>query len=295
VKLDEIQFFPTQDIPAEERMFRTGQLDITAMLPSSKIDVYRKERPLDLHIDRYAGISYYRFNVKEAPFNDRRVRKALSLAINREALTRDVMRGGESPMYAVSYPNDSGYTPEARLSGGVTEARSLLAEAAYPGGQGLPKIKLLYNTSETNRSLAEAIQAMWRTNLGFEAELENQEWKVYLDSLRSHHFQLIRSGWIADYEDPNVFLEIFTTGNGNNEGEWSNAEYDRLAAAALAAHSEAERYANYQKMDAILVEECPILPIYYYTHPYAMSPRVKGYWDTLLDNHPWKSVWLDSH
>jgi len=294
VKLDEIEFYPIEDPPTEERMFRTGQLDATMDLPQDKIDVYRREHPDELHIEPYLGLYYYRCNVSRPPLNDKRVRKALALAIDRESLIKDVVRGNELPAYAVSYPGTAGYVPRAHLMGGVPEARELLAEAGYPGGRGFPTLELLFNTSQNHRQIAETIQQMWRKNLGIDIQLRNEEWKVYLDSQHTHNFQLERSGWIADYVDPHVFLEIWETGNGNNDTLWSNAGYDRLLHAALAAKDEHERYEIYQKMDAILVDECPIIPIYDYTRIYALNPKVKGWWPTLIDDHPWKYVYLDN-
>ncbi|OHE81174.1 MAG: peptide ABC transporter substrate-binding protein [Verrucomicrobia bacterium RIFCSPLOWO2_12_FULL_64_8] len=290
VKLDEIHFFDTSDIPAEERSFRTGQLDKTNELPNAKIGVYRKAYPEALHIEPYLGVYFYRCNVTRPPLTDKRVRRALALAIDRESLTKNVVRGDQEPAYAVSYPGTDGYSPRARLGGGVEEARRLLAEAGYPDGRGCPPIEFLYNSSENHRAIAEAIQQMWRRNLGVDITLRNEDWKVYLDSQHTLNFTLQRAGWIADYIDPHVFLEIWETGNGNNDTGWSNAEYDRLLHAALTAPSEAERYKIYQRMDAILVDECPVIPIYYYKRVYAMSPKVKGHWSNLLDNHPWKYV-----
>ncbi len=295
VKLDEIDFFPTEDISTEERMFRTGQLDMTNELPNSKIDVYRKEYPDALRIEPYLGVYFYRCNVTKPPLTDKRVRRALALAIDRESLVKNVTRGDQEPAYAVSYPGTAGYSPHARLTGGVAEAKRLLAEAGYPDGRGCPPIQILFNTSENHRAIAEAIQQMWRKNLGIEVTLQNQEWKVYLDTQHStHNFMVERAGWIADYVDPHVFLEIFETDSGNNDTLWSNAGYDRLLQAALAAKTEAERYEIYQKMDAILVDECPVIPIYYYTRVHAVSPRVKGYYPTLLDNHPYKYIYLSN-
>ena len=123
--------------------------------------------------------------------------------------------------------------------------------------------------------------------------LQNQEWKVYLDMQHTTNFMMQRGGWIADYVDPHVFLEIWETGNGNNDTNWGNPEYDRLLHAALAAKNDTERYALYQKMDAILVDELPVIPIYYYTKVAALSPRVKGFYPTLLDNHPYKYIYLE--
>jgi oligopeptide transport system substrate-binding protein len=294
VKLDEVDFYPTDDIAAEERMFRSGQIDITTEVPHSKIEPYKRDHPDELHIDPFLGVYYYRCNVTVPPLNDKRVRKALAIAIDRESLIRDVVLGGERPAYAVSYPGTAGYAPRAQITGTLDDARRLLAEAGYPGGRGMPTIQFIYNTNDNHKQIGEAIQEMWRKELGVNIELQNQEWKVYLDNQHTQNYQLQRAGWIADYEDPHVFLEIWETGNGNNDTLWSNAEYDKLLHEALQAKDETERYAIYQKMDAILVDEVPVIPIYYYTRVYLMNPKVRGYWPTLLDTHPFKYISLEN-
>ncbi|MFM1851980.1 MAG: hypothetical protein RIS54_1664 [Verrucomicrobiota bacterium] len=293
VQLDEIHFYPTDDLSADERMFRTGQVDMVYELLSSKVDAYRQDNPEALRLDPYLGIYFYRCNVTKAPLNDKRVRKALALAIDREAIVKNITRGGEQPAYAVSYPGTAGYYPKARLEGTLEDARRLLAEAGYPDGKGCPKIELLYNTQANHRAIAEAIQQMWKKNLGVDVELVNQEWKVYLDRQHTQSYTMQRAGWIADYVDPHVFLDMWETGNGNNDTLWSNAEYDRLLHAALAAKTEEERYGYYQQMDAILVDELPVIPIHYYVKKYLLSPRVKGFHATLLDNHPYKYISLE--
>ena len=291
VKLDAIEFYPTEDLGTEERMFRTGQLDMTYEMPVNKIDTYRKEHPESLKIEPWLGVYFYRCNVTRAPLTDKRVRQALALAIDRESLIKNITRGGEAPAYGVSYPGTAGYFPRAKITGDLALAKKLLADAGYPDGKGCPPIELLYNTQANHRAIAEAIQQMWRKNLGVEITLRNEEWKVYLTT---QHDTLQRAGWIADYVDPHVFLEIWTTGNGNNDTLWSNAEYDRLFQQALTAKNDTERYEIYQKMDAILVDEVPVIPIYFYTKVHAQSPRVKGYYPTLLDNHPYKYIWLEN-
>jgi len=295
VRLDAIEFYAISDDAAEERLFRTGQLDMTNSLPLSKIDVYRQDYPDQLRISPYLGIYYYVFNIAKPPLNDPRVRKALALAIDREAIVNNVTRGGQRAAYSVSYPNTLGYTPRARLTGDIAEAQRLLAEAGYPGGRGMPPIELLYNTSEAHRSIAEAIQAMWRTNLGVDLRLENQEWAVYLSMTEAKNFELARGGWIADYVHPNSLLEIWESRNGNNHSNWANPEYDRLYQEALAASSEEARYEIYQRMDQILVNEVPLVPIYHYTRVYAVSPRVRGISENLLDLHPYKYVWISDN
>ncbi len=292
VRLDEIDFFPVEDPAVEERMFRDGQLDVTNDLPFGKIDVYRRDHPGELHVEPWLGVYYYVCNVRRPPLNDPRVRRALALSIDRGQIVRDVTRGGQRPAYSVSYPGNAGYVPRARLAFDLAEARRLLAAAGFPGGRGFPGLSLLFNTDSQHRQIAEAVQAMWRRNLGIEITLRNQEWKVYLDAMQSHDFQLVRLGSIADYADPQVFLENWESHNENDYAQWSDPRYDRLFQDALAARGNAERYAIFQKMDAILVDQCPVIPIYDYTRTYAMSPRVRGWWPTLLDDHPWKYVYL---
>ena len=293
VKLDEIHFLPVENQDTEERMFRTGQLDMTNELPLAKTDVYKKENPDALRIDPYLGVYFYRINNTQPPLNDKRVRRALALAIDRESLVKNVVRGGQAPAYGLTYPGTAGYAPAAKLNGTVEDAKRLLAEAGYPNGQGFPKVDLLYNTSQNHRVIAEAIQQMWRRNLGIEIGLRNEEWKVYLDSQDNLAYGLQRAGWIADYVDPHVFLEIWGSDNLNNDTGFKNADYDALLKQALSARTEEERYALYQKMDAILVEEVPVIPIYFYTKVAAMNPKVKGFHPTLLDNHPFKYVYLE--
>lgn len=294
VKLNEIHFYPIDAIDTEERMFRSGQLHRTSEVPLSKIDSYKRDNPESIRIEPYLSAYFYRFNVTKSPFDDVRVRRAFALAIDRESLVENVLRGGQAPAYnytPLAFPD---YQPTARISGTVEDARKLLAEAGFPGGQGLPSIELLYNTSENHRTIAEALQQMWRTNLGADIRLVNQEWKVYLDSQDTLNFSMSRSGWAADYADPNTFLEIFVTGGGNNDTGWSSARYDQLRADALAAPTDEERFEFYAEMEQILVDEVPIIPIYHYTRVYLLHPSVKGYYPTLLDNHPFKYIYLEA-
>lgn len=288
VKPDEVVFYPTEDVAVDERMFRTGQVDMTYELPNAKIDAYRRENPEALRIEPYLGVYFYRCNVKRPPLDDKRVRRALALAVDREAIVQHVMRGGQQPAYALTYVGVDGYTPRAKLSGTLEEAKRLLAEAGYPEGRGMPTIELMYNSSENHRAVAEAIQQMWRQKLGVNIELTNQEWKVYLDMQHTLNFTMQRGGWIADYVDPHVFFELWESDSGNNNTNWASPEYDRLLHEALAAKTTAERYEIYQKMDAILVDELPVIPLFYFTTVRALNPKLDGYYPTLLDNHPLK-------
>lgn len=293
VKVDEIHFHAIELADTEDRMFRTGQLHVTNEVPLSKIPVYRKELPDSIRIDPYNGVYFYRFNVKREPFDDVRVRRALALSIDRETLVKNVTLADEKPAYHVVPPELLGYNSRHKFKADVAEAKRLLAEAGFPEGRGFPKVELLYNTLEKHRTIAEALQQMWRTNLGVDITLFNQEWKVYLDAQKSMNYQFQRAGWIADYVDPHVFLDLWETGGGNNNTNWGSPEYDRLLRSALSAPNDAARYEIYQQMEKILVDEMPIMPIFFYTRARLVSPKVRHYYSTPLDNFPWKYVDLE--
>jgi len=290
VKLDEIHYFPIESIDTEERMFRTGQLHITAEVPLSKIPVYQRDNPDSISIAPYHGIYFYRFNVTKPPFDDVRVRQALTYAIDRESLIKNVTLANESPAYNIVPPHILDYKSDHKFEANLAEAKRLLAAAGYPEGKGFPETDLTYNTSEKHRTIAEAVQQMWRSNLGINMGLYNQEWKVYLDSQDNLDFQIIRAGWIADYVDPHVFLDQWKTGGGNNDTGWSSERYDTLLAGVLDAPNNEIRFKIYNEMEKILVEELPILPIFHYTNSKLISPKVLHYKITPLDNFPWKLV-----
>ncbi|MSU23163.1 MAG: peptide ABC transporter substrate-binding protein [Opitutus sp.] len=290
VRLDAIEFYPVELADTEERMFRAGQLDITYGIPLTKIAVYRRDNPAVLRLDPFDTVYFYRFNVARKPFDDVRVRRALALALNREQIVKSVTLGGEQPAYHLVPPNLLGYVSEHHFREDLTEARRLLAEAGYPDGRGFPKVELLYNTLEKHRVIAEAIQQMWRKNLGIDLTLYNQEWKVYIDALHNCNFQLARGGWQADYVDPHVFFDLWETGGGNNNTNWGSPEYDRLLHSALDAPNDAARYEIYQRMEKIFLDAMPVIPIYFYTYARLVSPRVRNFVTTPLDNFPWKYV-----
>jgi oligopeptide transport system substrate-binding protein len=291
VKLDGIEFYAIDNADSEERLFRTGGLDYCYSLPLSKIETYRREHADTYRATPYYGVYYYRLNVTKKPLDDQRIRRALALAIDRESIVKNILRdAGQTPAYNFTPPSAK-FTSTARLSGDLAEARRLLAEAGYPDGKDLPPVEILFNTSDSHRVIAEAIQQMWKTRLGVNATITNQEWKVFLDTNRTLNYQISRAGWIGDYDDPHTFLELWVTGGGNNQTGWSNADYDRLLRTALETRTEADRMAVYQKLDAILADEVPVIPIYFYTRVYAISPKVKNWITTPLDNRGWK--WID--
>ena len=291
VKLDGIEFFAIDSPDTEERLFRTGKLDYAYSLPLGKIETYRRENTDTYRQTPYYGTYFYRLNTTRKPLDDKRVRRALALAIDRDSIIKNILRdAGQTPALNFTPPSDQ-FTATARLSGDLAEAKRLLAEAGYPDGKGMPAVDILFNTLDSHRVIAEAIQQMWKTRLGINATIQNQEWKVYLDSQQTLNYQVARAGWIGDYGDPHTFLDMWTTGGGNNQTGWSNATYDRLIRSALETNTEAERMEVYQKLEAILADEVPVIPIYFYTRIYAISPKVKNWITTPLDNRAWK--WVD--
>lgn len=293
VRLQGIVFYPIDDVNAEERAFRTGQLHLTDAAPVSKIDRYRSENPEWLRIDPYLGTYFYRINVGRPFLNERKVRQALAAAVDRRALVEKIVRGGQLPAYSFTPPGTAGYTPPEIPTNDFDTARALLAEAGYPNGHGAPPIELLYNTSENHRAIAEAVQEMWRRELGLEIQLVNMENKSVLESRRTGSFQLLRSSWIGDYADPASFLSIWTSDSGNNYTGWANGDYDRLLYAAARATDPSTRHRLFHDAETILLQELPFIPLYTYTHVFLIQPSVKGWHPTLLDHHPYKAVFLE--
>lgn len=295
VRLQRIHYYGIESADTEERAFRAGQLHVTYNpVPPAKMSGYRQDRPELLRVDPYLGTYFYRLNTRQPHLRDKRVRHALSLALNREAIVETVTRGGQLAAYHFTPANTAGYTTRARLKGDANEARRVLAEAGYPGGKNFPPLELLFNTSEAHRAIAEAVQQMWRKELGLDVRLVNQEWKVYLDSERKGDFQVSRAGWIGDYNDPSTFLETFTANSGNNRTGWSNAKYEELLDAAAREGDLNKRNELFQQAEAIFLDELPVIPIYFYTRPYLKRPEVKEWNPTILDHHPWEHVWLES-
>ncbi|HSH09566.1 MAG TPA: peptide ABC transporter substrate-binding protein, partial [Oceanipulchritudo sp.] len=292
MKLNEIYFYPVEDDNTEKRMFDSGLMHITGTVPTNDVPVLLKTQPDIIHIDDYLGTYFFRFNVTRAPLDNPLVRKALNFAIDRQAIVDKVTLGNQKPSYAFVPAGFNGYPTPHVLGYDPEKARALLAEAGYPNGEGFPDLYLLFNTSEGHRKIAEAVVDMWNTNLGINMQLENKEWKVYLDAQTHLDYDISRSGWIGDYMDPITFLEMFTTGNGNNDTGWSNTRYDELIKAAFRSKTEEDHFAQLLEAENILLEELPIVPLYWYTRIYLRDPRVRNWNPKLLDNRPYKYIYL---
>jgi oligopeptide transport system substrate-binding protein len=292
VRLRSIHFHAFDSIDAEERAFRAGQLHLTETIPPDRIGAYQKDAPALLRIDPLLGTYFLRINVRRPGLGDPRVRMALALAVDREGIIGRILKGGQKPAYSFTPEGLGGYAPEPVQRGTLEDARRLLAEAGHPGGIGLPEFELLFNTSERHRVVSEAIQEMWRRDLGVHVRLVNEELKSTEEDRRAGSYDLLGSSWIADYADPTAFLGIWRSGSGNNFTGWSDSEYDRLLLAADRTVDPASRNSLLEKAERRLLGGAPIVPLYFYTHVFLIQPSVRGWNPTWLDHHPYKYVWL---
>ncbi len=287
VKLDGIDYVFIVEASTAVSAFESGEIDYMEAVPAEKIAVLEEANDENFKILPYLGTYFYIFNMNQEPVNNPKVRKALSLAINRTDIVEQVTKAGQVPA--------TGFVPKGvSMSDGTTdfqetagdynmpiddskveEAKQLMAEAGYPDGQGFPTIELLYNTNEGHKAIAEAIQAMWKQNLGINVELRNEEWKVFQTSRNEGNYTIARHGWIGDYVDPMTFLDMWITNSGNNDAKFSNPKYDELITKAKSTLGK-ERDDAMLEAQSILMEELPVMPIYYYTNAILMRSAVKN-------------------
>jgi oligopeptide transport system substrate-binding protein len=221
------------------------------------------------------------------------VRRALAFAVDRERITRYLLHDSKEPWGGIVPPGFETYPYPQGVSFDPERARALLAEAGYPGGRGFPKAEILFNTSQDHRKIAEAIQEMWKRELGIEVTLTNQEFASYLKATTSLQYQIARRAWIGDYKDPNTFLYCLRSGDGNNRSGWSHAGYDSLIARAGRTLDPLERMRVMAEAEKLALEEMPFMPIYGYRTVEMVAPYVRGWYPTALDMHPLKAIWLE--
>ncbi|HEX7454050.1 MAG TPA: peptide ABC transporter substrate-binding protein, partial [Polyangiaceae bacterium] len=322
VKIQSADVLPIENATTALNLYLTGEVD---WLPQNN---YPQDLAPDLRkrSDFFIGpaliVYYYRINSTRKPFDDVRVRKALNLAVDRELITREVLGVGQTPAFEFVPPGIRGYTPpDTGISYDAAQARKLLAEAGFPEGRGFPKFSILYNTLEAHKKIAEVVADQLRRNLHLDVSAYNQEWQSYLQSTRSLDYDLARAAWVGDYEDPNTFLDLFTTNGGNNQTGWGSLVYDRLLeaaanveqfvsapefilqhahradelkrladdirtnsdAAARLKNMAALRLALLAEAERVLVhDEFPILPLYFYVIGDMVKPKVRGFYTKLV-------------
>ena len=293
VRLNEVRYYPIQRYTTEERMFRSGQLHATYYLPREKLAVYKNARDPVLRSYPNFATYFYRFNLTKKPLDDIRVRKAFAYSIDRKRIVEFVTKFGQIPAYTLTPPDKNSYVAKARVPYDVELAKKLLAEAGYPNGVGFPKLTVTFNANDEHQHIAEAVQQMWKDNLGIDVALEGVEWKVFLDKEKQLDYQIDRASWIGDYLDPNTFLEMFVTNNGNNRTGFSDARYDELLAKAALEADQEKRFAYFQEAEQILMDAVPILPFYTYNWNRLVNTSVKGWDDNIMDYYPFKNMYLE--
>ncbi len=295
VKLNAIVFYPTENLITEERMFRDSLLHRTNDIPLDKVPVYLEEESDFIEIAPYLSSYFYLINTTKAPLDDLRVRRALSLSVDRELLNETVLENIMQPAYFLTPPGTVGYEPPVTFGYDPDQARTLLAEAGYPNGEGFPGFEILYNTQENHRKIAIAIQEMWREELNINVSIVNKEWQVYLESIDNMNYDVARRGWSGDYVDPNTYLDMYITGSGNNNVGFSNARYDEIVIneAPLKLKNE-ERFELYREAETILMENMPIIPIYIYQTKILKHPDMKGSPPNIMEHYNWKYIYLEA-
>jgi oligopeptide transport system substrate-binding protein len=275
-------------------LYETGQADIVwdkELVPTELMDVLHK-RP-DFH--RYDSLAsyFFRFNVTRKPFDDVRVRKALALAIDRPRVIEKITKAGEKPANYYVPPGLPNYKSPPGLPHDPDEARRLLAEAGYPGGQNFPVFHYLYNnTGKIHEQIAVELQEIWKRELGIGTELRKLEWKVYFRAQRTLDYDLCRSSWVGDYNDPMTFLDVFMSNNGNNRTGWKSSRYDQLLRQSNAELDFQRREKLLQAAEAMLIrEELPIVPLYIYAGLEYFDPtRITGVHPNIRSEHPLRAI-----
>jgi len=286
VHLSRITFLPIEDSNTAFEKYKAGEIDWSYGVPVPRMDEV-KQHP-DYQVAPQLGTYYYILNVKKGPLQDARVRKALSMAFDREEIVNKVTKGGQIATLSM-VPPMAGYTPGEGAGYDPEQAKKLLAEAGYPDGKGFPVMTVIYNTLENHKLIAEYIQESWKRNLGIDIKIQNYEWKTFLDMRNQHDFEISRAGWIGDYQDPNTFLEIFLTGQGLNDGQYSNPKFDELIRKAAAMKGGAERFQVLHEAESIfLAEDQGILPIYSYVSQHLIdTDKWDGWYLNASDVHPY--------
>lgn len=274
--LSKLKMFMVPEQSTAFALYENDQLDFIDNRSFSTADVANCRTSPEYHSIPLLRGNYLGFNVQKQPFQDVRVRQAFSLAIDRSVFPK-ILRRGERPMGSWIPPELLGYAPSSAVSYRLGAARHLLAVAGYPNGSGFPRVELLYPNREDARLVVEAIQDQLKRHLNVNVALINQEWRVYLETLHRDAPPLYRGSWGADYPDPETFMNLFTSHNGNNSTGWSNHIYDNLVDQASAEQDRRLRGELYRQADALLCQvEAPIAPTYLSTQNVMVKPWVHG-------------------
>jgi ABC-type oligopeptide transport system, periplasmic component len=285
VKADGMYFTINEDLATTYQMFQQGELDVLYPLPTAVIQQLKEEGNPEFHIFDDLATYYYVFNTTISPFSNVKVRRALSMGIDRQALVDNVTMGGEVPAYTltpIGIPDGHGDFATnlgPQFTEDIEAAKALLAEGLAEEGLTIETFKftILYNTNDTHKKVAEAIQAMWKQNLGIDVSLENAEFQVVIDRRHGADFEVGRAGWIGDYADPMTFVELFASWHEHNDSHWHNDAYDALIITAQSSPDNEVRMEAMKNAEKLLMEEMGVMPIYYYSKPWVIKENITGY------------------
>lgn len=281
-QLTKVTFVPINHESQATNRYLAGDLDITESFPKQRYHKLMQEIPEQVFIPNQLGTYYYAFNTQRAPTNDARVRKALSMTIDRQIIAQKVLGTGEKPAWHFTPDVTAGFTPQPGLYQRYSQqeldqqAQILLASAGYGPHHPL-KLTLLYNSSENHQKIAIAVSSMWKKKLGVQVKLVNQEWKTYIDSRNSGNFDVIRASWVGDYNEASTFLSLLTSKHNGNIPQFHHDEYDQLIESASKETDPKVRNDDYNQAEALIAEYAPIAPIYQYTNGRLIKPWLKGY------------------
>jgi len=305
VQIDEVYYYVQDDLAAAFNRYRAGEYDILTDLPADQQAVVRESMPGEGRFAPFQGIHYYVINQEKAPFDNAKVREALSISINREIIGPDIWGSGEPPAYAWvppgtgNYEGVAPYMPEwasMPYEDRVAQAKALIAEAGYTTENPL-RLQLRYNTNDNHQNLAIAISAMWQ-EIGVQAELFNSETPVHYDALRAGDFEVGRAGWLNDYSDPSNTLELLQSGTmqdgamnwGNNYGRYSNEKFDELVNAAKSESDLVARAALLGEAEKLAMDDFAAIPLALYLANNVVKPNISGFEDNAKDVH--RTRWL---
>lgn len=285
---DTITLLLLEDSSASYAAYNSGEAVLVKDVPTDEIPSLTKaEDGGDFYVDTILGTYYVSLNLQRDAFKDAKVRKALSLAIDRDYVANTIMQGtytaadsivGPGIVDESGYFHDNGNAPyiSADYEANLAEAKKLLEEAGYPNGEGYPTIEYSTNDAGYHVPLAEYLQQAWG-DLGITLTINKMEWSSFTPARRAGEYDVARNGWVMDYNDPSNMLDLFCSGNGNNDGKYSNPDFDAAIDASRVADS-AEHFAQLHKAEDILMEDMGCLPIAYYNDYWLQSPTLKGTW-----------------
>ncbi len=291
---NKLKFVLMEDDVAILNAFKNEEILLADQMPQDEIDAWR-EKP-EFNLAGQLGTYYISFNVQKAPLDNPLVRKALTLAIDRDFIVTNIGKSGQEPAgaFVSTGLTDSDPTKEFREVGGdyfdptaaaneanLAEAKKLLADAGFPDGKGIPNIEYLYNEGTGHQAIGEALQDMWK-KIGVNVTLVSQEWNTFLNTRKNGEYFIARNGWLCDYNDPISMLDMWVTGGGNNDAQWSNAKYDELITKIKTSTDPVERFKMMHEAEDIIFEESMLSPIYYYVDLYLLNKKVEGFWSSPL-------------